>query len=617
MTVEGMLWLLPLAALLSGFWHRRFPWYLLAASVPFFGSPPGGPYLAILEALVGVVLLWSLVLRLPATRTRLDLPVLVFILISLLSLIPLMYHPPSWSPRVLLRLLGSLPNVETRSLFYCWRAALNLLLGWGLFVSVRRVFDVKKLPALGVALAAGLATSLILGLIDHGGWIDLGFYRPIGGAQYEPRLHSLFFHSGWFAEYVVLAAPLAIASCAVSRGRGVRFLVVLIAVLVPPTILLTAQRGAWVSLTVQVIALAVLIAWQRPRLWGFKRLLSAVGAAVLATSLVMAILVKKPETRETVEQRITRLTKDLSGRSRIWRDAVQMAGERPVLGWGLGTFRPALDGWSGSQSASRSAHFEWLTPHQQYLMLAVERGLLGLLAFGWLGALAATSLWKIRAGPLSQGLLVSGLGFAVYGLVQYVFFLKVLEWLFWMMLGIAAVVIQGGQSEPEGLRPGRRSWLVVGGVGLLLAFRLVAVEPLRHPNDRSAGLYAGERSGGRAMRWADGWSAQRVRWQDEVLVLPLANGHPRAGNHPVQVEVRIDGVVMFDGEVRGGWEEQRLTLGPPQRDDVLVEVHARPTFRPFYEFRRYPELPPSRDIRRLGVAVGEIGWEPSASPTVR
>lgn len=618
MTVEGILWLLPLAALLSGFRDRRFPWYLFAASMPLFGSPPGGPYLAVLEAMVAVVLLWSLVTRSASPRTQLDLPVLVFVLISLLSLVPLVYQPPSWSPRALLRLLGSLQNVETRSLLYCWRAALSLLLGWGLFVSVRRVFEVRKLPTLGVALAAGMAPSLIVGLVEHAGWIDLGFYRPIGGAEYDPRLHSLFFHSGWFAEYVVLAAPLAIACCAAGRGRGVRFLGLLIAVLVPPTILLTAQRGAWVSLTVQVMALAMLIAWRRPRLWGFKRLALALGAALLAILLVATVLSKRPETREMVEQRFTRLTKDLSGRGHIWRDTVRMAEERPVLGWGLGTFRPAFDAWAGSL---RERRFAWLTPHQQYLMLAVERGLLGLLAFGWVGAVAAHSLWKMRADPsgnrreaslLSRGLLVSGIGFAVYGLVQYVFFLKVLEWLFWMLLGIAAVAIPGDEFEPEGSPPRGRTWFVLGGVGLLLVLRMVTVEPFRHPSDRSVGLYAREQSAGRTMRWADGWSAQRVRWQDEVLVLPLANGHPRAASHPVQVEVRVDGDVMFEGEVREGWKEHRLNLGPPDRDEVVVEINAHPTFRPFFEFRRHPELPPSRDIRRLGIAVGEISWEASA-----
>ena len=47
----------------------------------------------------------------------------------------------------------------------------------------------------------------------------------------------------------------------------------------------------------------------------------------------------------------------------------------------------------------------------------------------------------------------------------------------------------------------------------------------------------------------------------------------------------------------------------------LLEIEARPTFRPFSENRRYPGLKPSSDVRKLGVAVRYPRWpKPDGSP---
>ena len=65
---------------------------------------------------------------------------LAFVVVGFTSLVPSPYLPPAWTPDVLLRLAQALPGVEGWSALYTWRAAADLLLGWGLFLSVRRVF---------------------------------------------------------------------------------------------------------------------------------------------------------------------------------------------------------------------------------------------------------------------------------------------------------------------------------------------------------------------------------------------------------------------------------------------------------------------------------------------
>jgi hypothetical protein len=94
------------------------------------------------------------------------------------------------------------------------------------------------------------------------------------------------------------------------------------------------------------------------------------------------------------------------------------------------------------------------------------------------------------------------------------------------------------------------------------------------------------------------------------LVLELANGHPRAAEHPVAVTVAVDGKDLAALTIPGGWEEHRFALGPPEKDWILLTLRAEPTFRPFRDFRGIPKLRRSIDIRSLGIAVREPRCEP-------
>ncbi len=596
---ESLIWLVPAAVLAAGIWKPSAGLVALAASLPLFGAPPGGPYLAALDiaALAAIGTAWRAGRPPPS---RLDLPVAVFVAVSLASLVPLTYHPPSWRPQVLADLVRVFPYAQSSTALYTWRAAANLILGWGLYLAVRRAFQGRALRPLGLALGGGLVATLLVGLASHLGLVDLWAYRPIGGPLWDPRLHSLFFHSGWLAEYLILAAPVAVA---VLLGAGVRGQAAALALsaLTLAGLVLALQRGAWLAALCQ-LALALVLVWgelvgDRRRLWG---LTAAIGVAVLASLLMVSL---RPAAVEPLQQRL-REGLDLAGREAVWRDSLAMLAERPLLGRGLGGFLPA-----------RADRVVWLTPHNQYLMIAAERGLVGLAAFAWLAWVLARALagaWR-RGEPegrrLAGGLAVAFAGFAVYGLVQYLFFVRVLEWLCWILIAAAAVLapVRTGRAERGMDRRLARNLAVA--ILALVAWRWAMTEPLGTPSNRRFGFHLGERSPSREFSWTENRAARRLAWRGEVLVLELANGHPRAAERPVEVTIRLDGRVAKRVVLGDGWEEHRLELGRPARPSVVLGLAVRPVFRPFSDLLRYPELERSRDIRRLGVAVGRLRWE--------
>jgi hypothetical protein len=330
-------------------------------------------------------------------------------------------------------------------------------------------------------------------------------------------------------------------------------------------------------------------------------LVSVVGVLVLGAVLI------RPQTGRSVLERMSRFTQD--NRTWVWKASLEATQRRPMLGWGIGSFSPVLD----LEVTSGTSHRQiWLTAHSTYFMLLAERGLLGLAALGLVGLATLSALRGSLRGEsrerriLAVGLLLGAAGFASYGLVQYLFFPRAVGLLVWVLLGSVAVLDCGGRKHSmDRIALGLMALALV-----MIPIRAMAYEPPPARGSRSYGFHASEkREKPGSHQWTTGHAARRLEWEGETLLLEIANGHPRAGERPVSVEVLIDSVVVSQVEARGGWEEHRIDVGPPTKDSLVLELRVRPTFRPFSDYRRYPDFPDSRDIRRLGIAVGNIRWE--------
>jgi O-antigen ligase len=382
MAVGGLLWA-PLAGpILIG---AALPFYFFSRVLvgPLGVTPPG----------LALILSWLAILarrralRLRWSKTHYDVPLALFLVAALLSLLVTEY-----------------PLLSVREL----RA---LILEPVLFFLLLHVVRGSAPLALGGFLLAATATA-----IAAIAQIPLG----LGGTEAEGvrRAQAWYPSANHLALMLGRAWPFLIAA-ALSRFRAMW----LPACVVGLGLLLTFSTGGWLG----GLAAALVVVGTMSR-----RHLAARFGALAAVALVgvsgLAIAGVLPE-------RLNPLRQTGGFRLDLWLSSLQMLRDHPLLGIGLDNFA-YLYGQSylraGAVAEPNLSH-----PHNWVLNVWLQLGLLGLIAFGWL----VFRFWK-TARPSQSWLAAGACGamadLLVHGLIDNSYFLVDLAFVFWMGLALAA-----------------------------------------------------------------------------------------------------------------------------------------------------------------------------------
>ncbi|MGX1883365.1 O-antigen ligase family protein [Streptomyces sp. NPDC055287] len=167
---------------------------------------------------------------------------------------------------------------------------------------------------------------------------------------------------------------------------------------------LSFSRGAWIATLIAAVAMILLT--------GPRQAAKALGAlTAVAVILVGGFGVGS----EMISQRLTSITevteapdRSVNDRYTMWAAAASMWQERPATGVGLKGFPAHRDGHasiglsSGSDTAGAGQTFHkqpLLSPHNMYLLVLSEQGLIGLTAFvGTWAAVLAAGLRRLTVG---------------------------------------------------------------------------------------------------------------------------------------------------------------------------------------------------------------------------
>ncbi|MFP4063894.1 MAG: O-antigen ligase family protein [Bacteroidales bacterium] len=249
-----------------------------------------------------------------------------------------------------------------------------------------------------------------------------GFEREVGYAMVQPFFND---HTHYGA-VLALVAPFFIVM-AFNRSGSVlrRRLAVMVFLLFCAGILFSFSRASWLSLIVAAGGFVILVFRLKFRfiLAGLILLLGIF--ALFQTEIVMQLERNQQESSGDFSehvQSITNITSDASNLERInrWRSAYRMYEERPVFGWGPGTYQFVYAPFQRAEDYTIiTTHFGDLgNAHSEYIGPLSESGLPGMLFFiGLVLALMATGVKLYKQAPDREMRLIAlglTLGFITY-----------------------------------------------------------------------------------------------------------------------------------------------------------------------------------------------------------
>ena len=196
---------------------------------------------------------------------------------------------------------------------------------------------------------------------------------------------------------VALGMVVALALALTRRGRARGILLAVAAALVVP-LALSLSRGTWIAAAVAVVAVALVAGWR-----------VLVGGAVIVLAVTVILIGGLGIGSGTLGERAASIApaagptdQSVSDRYGLWRTATGMWADHPITGVGPKNFSAFRDGYaplsisSGSDVEDASTQFTrepLLSPHNMYLLVLSEQGMIGFGAFAlFLGTLAISAI---------------------------------------------------------------------------------------------------------------------------------------------------------------------------------------------------------------------------------
>ena len=245
--------------------------------------------------------------------------------------------------------------------------------------------EIRSEAIIAVLLASGCVQGVLAVLDSTIGWnvwrYD-GWQNVSGGARAVSTLTNPALLGGFLGATMAIAVAVLVWD----GPRSLKRLSWLTLFVASPGLLLTLTRG---PILATALALVLLLLIGRARM---------IGLAVLAVGAI-AIVLLLPSLRDTeVYQARVADTVNIQGREALQDWSLRLAAEKPVLGWGYGSFDRAKNTSGFTAEGVPIKNVLEYTSHNTYLTMLVELGGLGLILFlGSFVVLGAEALVRARA----------------------------------------------------------------------------------------------------------------------------------------------------------------------------------------------------------------------------
>jgi len=391
--------------------------------------------------------------------------------------------------------------------------------------------------------------------------------------------------------WLVLALPYVVLQLRESRG-GWRWAAAIAAGFGALSLAGTSSRGAWLGALVAIVTWLVLEApaWTPV----VRRRVALAGSALVVVGLTATLLLA-PNLASRAASAFDTTSGTALWRRSVWSSAIEMSGDRPILGWGPNTFRFAYPLYRGAELAEDSADPQIVADaHNVFVNTLAERGPIAALALGgWLIALGAATVRTARArkagvtavADYQRLLLAASAASLAGGIIALNFhFLTLDTGALFMTNALLLARITGPQPPPASSRESYSTAILIGfwvaaGLSLLMGCALVGVSLGDRAIARGfAKVDAGAPTGSIAEEFADAQSVapwEAVFWSAEghamLVHLQSGAGDAEAYELGTRAMATAEGLTPHDTRLLGEHADLVLAAALAQKDETLFK----------------------------------------------
>ena len=396
--------------------------------------------------------------------------------------------PKLVAPILALLLASQLSILQALNVYYAFQRFVILLVLFLVYLTVAYTSSRSEKRAKIVRyLLLTLLGSTALSLFGYATSCPASFVSP------GEHLFRLFGNTNYGAAYLIIVVPLSLALFLTARRGVERILWGTTLFLAMMLLALSMVRGAWLSIGIGLaITLSVLGQGERSKdtLQAARRLSVLSGAILVGVAVLMAWPLSEacPVGGESFGRRVASIldlgTTSLQIRLALWEGTFRMIRDHLWTGVGIGNFVFASVPYRLAviyqNPGVRLEH-----PHNEYLNLWAELGLLGLLALLWLFVRVVRLGWHLVNGPGVRRDLLAGIlgGLAATAAYAHLFYVAhvptsamILAILLGMLDGMDRELGQHERAKPIRLAPLLAGLLVMSLLGFEYFLRPVVGE---------------------------------------------------------------------------------------------------------------------------------------------
>lgn len=316
-------------------------------------------------------------------------------------------------------------------------------------------------------ISTGAIISFI-GITQYFGWSI--FDIPTAG---NPS--STFGYRNFAASYLVVTIPVSAGIAWTSKNRWVQTTLFFTTVLMILFLIYTRTRGAWVGIGIAfLIGTSILLLLRiryshHPK--GFNRFQCQMVFLCLLFLIIGSSLSDKMKNKGkfqfdehksdiAITLKNTFSPTESRGRLTVWRHTLEMVGNYPFLGVGLGSWQFIYPRYDKGESITDNTAPQ--RPHNDFLWILSETGIFGLGAYIWLFITLGKTIWSSIRKRLNDPeiLLVFSISLGILALIGHSFFSFPREriapsTMFWMSLGFVMRLSRENTSRISSIKLNR------------------------------------------------------------------------------------------------------------------------------------------------------------------